>query len=211
MSEPDHQTSSGLESVAPARHRGDVDLVAAVRVHGELGLGRRARRREDEGGLVGLHRHVARRSGPRPCRGTRPTSGRGRRSSRASSRPRCEHDDVLDAVPRSSIASSTMPLSGTSLPRRYVTSVVNTSLEPLACDAVGQRLLAEAGEDHRVDRADAHGGEHQHDRLGARGHVDRQPVALADAHAAQRGRDPLDLGEQLRVGEAAAVSPRSLK
>ena len=46
----------------------------------------------------------------------------------------------------------------------------------------------------------------EHDGLGAGGHVDRQPVALADAHAAQRGGDALDLGEQLEVGERAPVA-----
>jgi hypothetical protein len=75
-----------------------------------------------------------------------------------------------------------------------------------AANTIGECVLAEPREHHRVDRADAHGGEHEHDGLGARGHVDRQPVALLDAHPAQRRRDALDLAEQFGVGESAPIA-----
>ncbi len=73
-------------------------------------------------------------------------------------------------------------------------------------DAIGERAGAEAGEDDRVNRTDAHAGEHQHDRLRADRHVDRDPVAAADSEAAQRRRRPADLVTQLGVGEDAALA-----
>ncbi len=73
-------------------------------------------------------------------------------------------------------------------------------------DAVGQRAGAEAGEHHQVDGADAHGRQHQHDGLRAGRHVDRDAVALADAHAAQGGGGPLDGVQQLGVGEHAPLA-----
>ena len=59
-----------------------------------------------------------------------------------------------------------------------MTSAVKTSRDPLACMRSAKRVLAEAREHDRVDRADAHGREHEHDRLGAGGHVDRERSPL---------------------------------
>ena len=61
--------------------------------------------------------------------------------------------------------------------------------EPRAArpDPVTQRARAETGEHDAVDGPDPHRREHRDDRLGPRGHVDRESVALPDAEAAQAG------------------------
>ena len=60
-------------------------------------------------------------------------------------------------------------------------------------NAVAERARAESGEDDAVNSADANCGEHEHDCLGADGHVDGDAVALLYAHAAQGGGYALDL------------------
>ena len=74
-------------------------------------------------------------------------------------------------------------------------------------DALAQRAGPEAGEHDAMDRPDPDGRQHRDDRLGRGRHVDRQAVALADPEAAKPCGDPLDLGEQLRVGEGAPSTP----
>ena len=111
-----------LQPEAPAAHAGDVDLIAAVRVDRQLGLGGRARGGQDERRLVGLHRARCRAvTGPSPRLEERRPSVRSRPScqSAAGSRRALQHDDVLDRMsPTSASASSTIGLSGTSLPLR---------------------------------------------------------------------------------------------
>ena len=107
--------------------------------------------------------------------------------------------------PPACMAASTMPFSGTSLPLRNVMSVVNSSREPLARHAFGQGAGAEAGEDYRVNGADAHGGQHQHDGLRAGGHIDGDAVALADAQSAQGGGKAAHFAGELGVGEHAPL------
>ena len=51
-------------------------------------------------------------------------------------------------------ASSTVSLSGSALPRRQPMSAVICSLAAGVAVALGDRLGREAGEDHRMDRAD---------------------------------------------------------
>ena len=77
-------------------------------------------------------------------------------------------------------------------------------------DAAAQALGAEAAEHHRVHRAEPGDGEHGDDRLRHNRHVDRDPVALADAERRDRIGGALDLGGQLRVGEADGVAVLAL-
>jgi hypothetical protein len=48
-------------------------------------------------------------------------------------------------------------------------SVVKTRRRPARADPIAERPRPEPGEDDDVDRADPHGGEHHHDRLGSVG------------------------------------------
>ena len=68
-------------------------------------------------------------------------------------------------------------------------------------NAVAQRARPEAGEDDAMDRPDPDRRQHRDDRLDRGRHVDREAVALADPEAAKAGGDPLDLGEELGIGE----------
>ena len=74
-------------------------------------------------------------------------------------------------------------------------------------DPFAERAGPEAREHDAVHRPDPRGREHRDDRLGGGRDVDREAVALADAEAAQAGGDPLDLGEELGVGQGAAAAP----
>ena len=122
---------AGAEAEHPVAHRGDVDAVAAVAVDGELGLGRRAGRREDERRIVGggvrdaavVAVAGAEQLVPRqlPLAGWASTRRPRRRTTTCSTSPRS-----------AARASSTIDSRSTSLPFRYVTSVVSTSREPLA-------------------------------------------------------------------------------
>jgi hypothetical protein len=55
-----------------------------------------------------------------------------------------------------------------------------------------------------MDCADPDGRQHRDDCLGRRRHVDREAVAFADSEAAKPCGDPLDLGEQLGIGERSS-------
>ena len=183
----------------PAAHAVDVHLVPAVRVHRQLRPRGRARRREDEGRLVRLHgRPVARLSAA--ARQEIGPADVARLSRSGLQRP-IEDDDVLDrrAAGHEGIVDDLLQADVLALAVRRV----GREHEARAArrDAIRERLRAKAGEHHRVDGADPDGGEHQHDRFDRRRHVDRDPVALADAHPAQRGRRPLDLVPELRIGE----------
>ena len=68
-------------------------------------------------------------------------------------------------------------------------------------DPFAERARTEAREHDTVHRPDPRGREHGDDRLRGRRDVDREAVALADAEAAQAGGDPLDVGEELGVGQ----------
>ena len=118
-----------------------------------------------------------------------------------------DHDTCSTSFGPASIASSTIASRSTSL--ALAVGDVGRQHEARAArpDAFAQRARTEAGEHDAVDRPDPDGREHRDDRLGRRRHVDREAVALADAEAAQAGGDPLDLGEELGVGQGAAAAP----
>ena len=73
-------------------------------------------------------------------------------------------------------------------------------------DAVAQALGAEPGEHHVVHGADAGAGQHGVDRLGHHGHVDGDPVALADAVVAQHIGQPAHLPLQFPVVDGPAFA-----
>ena len=74
-------------------------------------------------------------------------------------------------------------------------------------DAVAQGAFAEPRENDHVDRPDSDGREHEQDRFRNRGHVDRNPIAFPDAHAAQGGGHAHDLVPELAVGIDASSPP----
>ena len=71
---------------------------------------------------------------------------------------------------------------------------------------VPEGLCPESGEDHGVNRADSHARQHEDDRLGTRGHRERDAVALPHPEAAQGGRDPAHLVQELGVREDGPVA-----
>src|SRR6185312_8039149 len=73
-------------------------------------------------------------------------------------------------------------------------------------DAVFERGRGEAAEYHRVNGPDPVAGVHRDDGLGHERHVDRHPVALAQALRFQGIGEPADLRVQLAVGEPARVT-----
>ncbi len=77
-------------------------------------------------------------------------------------------------------------------------------------DAILQRLRGEPPEHHGVGRADAGARQHRSRGLGHHSHVDRDPVAFADAELAQRVRDAARLVEQLLVGDPPRVAGLAL-
>ncbi len=79
-------------------------------------------------------------------------------------------------------------------------------LGPGVEDAAAQRLGGEAGEDHRVDRADARAGEHGVGELGDHRQVDAHPVALAHAEAQEDVGDAGDVVLQVAVGDVAVLA-----
>ena len=115
--------------------------------------------------------------------------------------PRSQHDHALDGARRRGerLIDDRLERDVLALAVRHV----GGEHQPRAAgpDPVAQRARPEAREHHRVDRADADGREHRDDGLGAGRHVDRDPVAPADAEAAQGGRGALDLAQQLPIGE----------
>ncbi len=73
-------------------------------------------------------------------------------------------------------------------------------------DARSQAVGGEPAEDHRVDRAQPRDREHRGDRLRDHRHVDRHPVALADAESFKHVREALDLVGQLRIRHMTRVT-----
>ena len=72
-------------------------------------------------------------------------------------------------------------------------------------DPIGDRRRRESAEDHRMDRANPRAGQHRRHDLRRHPHVDRDPVALADAAATQLIRQPADLGVQFAVRNRLVV------
>ena len=175
------------QAEAPATHADDMDLVAAVRVNGQLGPSRGARRREDERRLVRFHRFVFARLAVAAFEKRVPRHV-ARCIERSRRRATLQHDDMLDHVGDQSECFVH--------DRREVEFLalaigdVGREHEPRAAglNTFAERARTEAGEDDRVDRADADRREHQHDGLGRGRHVDRQPIAFAEAEPAQRRR-----------------------
>ena len=78
-------------------------------------------------------------------------------------------------------------------------------------DARAQRAGGEAGEHHRVGRAEAGAGEHGDDGLGDHRHVDRDAVAGDEAEVGEGVGGLADFGEQVVVGEVAGVARFALQ
>ena len=77
-------------------------------------------------------------------------------------------------------------------------------------EAAGHGRRAVAREDRRVDGADAPDRQHRDDRLGHERQVDADPVAGRHAQAAEHPGRAIDLGLELRVGEAADLAVLAL-
>ncbi len=79
-------------------------------------------------------------------------------------------------------------------------------LRPRRLQPRRHRLLAEAGEEHGVDRADPVAGVDGGEGLDQVGHVDRDDVTLGHAQLQQPGGQPAHLVGQLGVGQRAGVA-----
>ena len=77
-------------------------------------------------------------------------------------------------------------------------------------EAPGQGVGGEAAEHDAVRGADPRTGQHGDRQLGDHGHVDRDPVALADAQLAKGVRHLARLGQELGVGDRPLVARLAL-
>ena len=77
-------------------------------------------------------------------------------------------------------------------------------------DAVGDGIGRKPAEDDRVDGADSRAGEQGNRQLRRHAHVDRYAVALLNAEGLEGICEPLDLGMELSVGEAANLARLAL-
>ncbi len=187
---------------------GDLGEVAARGVHDALGLPGGARRVEDVEQVFAVHR-FGRALGGLAGHDARATRGRGRPAITTSFSVRrrtrtCSIDGVC------AIASSAMSLSAhdrTAAPRAVGR---DEHLGFGVVDAVAQRRRGEAAEHDRVRRADARAREQRDGELGHHAHVDRDPIALADAERLEQVGDPARLVEELRVGDGARVAGLAL-
>ena len=196
----------GPQPEHPVAHAADVDLVRTVGVYHQLRRGGGARGGQDVGRIVGLHHGMG---VVLPCGERQEVFPRqvalgshGRRRGGAAQHDYPFHglaaggdgrvDDLLEA--------HLAPLAP-----GYVGGEDRSRAGEL--HAIGQRAAAKPGKHHQVDGPDARRGEHHHDRLGTRGHVDGDPVAALDPQATQRGRGALHGGQELRVGEHLAFPP----
>ena len=116
-----------------------------------------------------------------------------------------EHDDGLDAR---------------CAPQRFVRVLLERHRRAPAVAAVGRDhqgrlgvvdplahgLGREAAEDHAVGRPDPGARQHRDRKLGHHRHVDRHPVALADAVTFQRGGEQADLAIEVPVGEDPRIA-----
>ena len=172
-----------------------------MRVDAELGSSRRARRSENVGRVVGLHRReravAINTSGeevlPPHLQVTTDIGAVGQAS--------LDHDGLdnlarplvlkraTDKVVERHVAAA--PVGGIGAEDRLGLG----QLDPL-----GDRPGAEASEDHQMHRANPGAGEHQRDRLIVGRHVDRDAVTALNPDRPQRGGHALDIAQQLRVG-----------
>ena len=107
-------------------------------------------------------------------------------------------------VPRS--ASSTLALSGTTVPRRHAPSRGDHHFGFGVVDALAQRLGGKSAEDDAVRRADLGAGEHGDGQLRHHAHVDRDAVALGHAQRAQRVGEAIHLALEHAVGQHARIA-----
>ena len=102
--------------------------------------------------------------------------------------------------------SSTSDLTAAVLPLRRAPSAVISSLGVGELHPLLHRVGREAAEDHVVRGADARAGEHGHHHLGDHRQEDPHHVALLDAAVLQRVGQPLDVAEQVGVGDVALLA-----
>ena len=181
----DHHVSprAGPRASDPSRRSGPGSRRA---VHGELGLGGRARRGEDVRRFVRLHLLVVVGLAIAAGEEVVPVGlGRGARRARGDrpGRPAPVHHHVLhgtrvvtegrvdDRHQRDVLALAIGEVRG------------DHDLRAARPDPIAERTRAEPGEDDRVDRSDPHDREHRDDGLDGRRHVDRHPVARARCRA----------------------------
>ena len=181
-----------------------MDGKATVGVDGELRLGGRARGGEDEGGIGGegvLGRaRLALAGGEEFVPRQFAVAWRPGRVGAA------DHDQVLHVV-RGGVERLVDQREEVDVLALAVRDVAREQEARAARpDPFAERAGTEAREHDAVHRPDPRGREHGDDRLGGGRDVDREAVALADAEAAQAGGDPLDLGEELGVGQGAAAT-----
>ncbi len=115
-----------------------------------------------------------------------------------------DHDDVLDAWRMfQRRVGEFLELNVFARPQRDVGG--DEQLAFGIVDAPGQRVRAEAAEDHRMNRADARTAKHRDGGFGNHRHVNRHAVAFLDAERFQDVREFADLRVQFRVGDALHV------
>jgi hypothetical protein len=187
--------------VEGARQVGDADHVAAGGMHDTFRLAGGSRGIEDEQRVLGVHRlgvavDLARLLDVVEVDLADALEGVGRVA-----RPRAAavDDDVLD---ESEVAHG---LVHRRLERDLLAapeSVVggDDDLGARVDDARAQRLRPHAGENHRVDGADARASEHGDDALGDERHVDDHPVALDHPEPPQRVGEAVHFAIEAVVG-----------
>ena len=75
-------------------------------------------------------------------------------------------------------------------------------------DPSRDRFGRETAEDHRMHRPDPRAGQHGEGAFGHHRHIDRDPVALFDAHSLERVRHLDDLALQIGIGDLARIAFR---
>ena len=146
---------------------------------------------------------------PGDARAAPRSRGRGRRrAASCRSRPRSTitHLAPADAWP-AAWRSSTRCLYGTALPPRMPASAVTMHLRRGIVDARGEARRGEAAEHDRMDRADAHAGEHREHGLRHHRHVDQHAVAALHAETRQHRGAAVHLGVELAIRVACRSGP----
>ena len=184
---------------APHRRRQRDRVAAGVALHA-LGLAGRARRVEDVRGLGGLEPFAGHaRTRVLGVRGGEiDVARRLHRESRIEAA--VDQDDVPRRMPRDAQRLVDQRLVGNRPAAAHAGVGGEQQRRARIVDARREARRREAAEHDRMDRPDAHAGEHREYRLGDHRHVDQHAVAAAHAPRLQHRRAAVDLLVELRVG-----------
>ena len=183
----------------------DVHLVTAVGMNGEFRFRSRARGREDVCRFIRLHRHIV----------ATLTFSMAEEFFPGDIAPRLHGCWLTGSIQNDHALDTTAAHFQGSINDLFELRILTFTIRDIrgknearagCLHPVAQCLPTKTCKHNDVNGANAHGSEHQHNRLGTGRHVNRDAVAFLNAHPTEGCRQSLHFVEELRIGEQPSLA-----